>query len=66
MKVLHLISGGDTGGAKTHVINLLQELNERIDVKIICFIKGEFYYEAKEKGINIQVFEQKSVMIYLS
>ena len=59
MKVLHLISGGDTGGAKTHVINLLQELNKRIDVKIICFMKAEFYYEAKEKGINIQVYEQK-------
>ncbi len=59
MKVLHLISGGDTGGAKTHVINLLQELNKRIHVKVICFMKADFYYEAKEKGINIQVYEQK-------
>ena len=60
MKVLHLISGGDTGGAKTHVVNLLQELDKRIDVKIICFLKGEFYYEIKEKGINIEVYEQKT------
>jgi len=59
MKVLHLISGGDTGGAKTHVINLLQELNKRIRVKVICFIKAEFYYEIKEKGIPIEVYEQK-------
>lgn len=59
MKVLHLISGGDTGGAKTHVINLLQELNKRIHVKVICFIKAEFYYEAKEKGIPIEVYEQE-------
>jgi glycosyltransferase involved in cell wall biosynthesis len=59
MKVLHLISGGDTGGAKTHVINLLQELDKRIDVKIICFLKGEFYYEVKEKAIEIEVYEQK-------
>ncbi len=59
MKVLHLISGGDTGGAKTHVVNLLQELDKRIDVKIICFLKGEFYYEIKEKGIDIEVYEQK-------
>ena len=35
MKVLHLISGGDTGGAKTHVINLLQELDKRIHIKVI-------------------------------
>ena len=59
MKVLHLISGGDTGGAKTHVVNLLQELDKRIDVKIICFLKAEFYYEIKDKGINIEVYEQK-------
>lgn len=59
MKVLHLISGGDKGGAKTHVINLLQELNKRLSVKVICFMKGPFYYEAKEKGINIQVYEQR-------
>ena len=30
MKVLHLISGGDTGGAKTHVLSLLQNLNQSI------------------------------------
>ena len=59
MKVLHLISGGDTGGAKTHVVNLLQELDKRIDVKIICFLEAEFYHEIKEKGIDIEVYEQK-------
>ena len=28
MKVIHLISGGDSGGAKTHVLSLLQHLNQ--------------------------------------
>lgn len=59
MKVLHLISGGDTGGAKTHIINLLKELNEIIDLKMICFLEGDFYYELKDLGINIQVFPQE-------
>ena len=27
MRVIHLIGGGDTGGAKTHVLHLLRELN---------------------------------------
>lgn len=27
MKVIHLISGGDSGGAKTHVHSLLQNLS---------------------------------------
>ena len=28
MKIMHLISGGDVGGAKTHVIGLLEELGK--------------------------------------
>lgn len=60
MKVLHLISGGDTGGAKTHIISLLKGLNKSIETKIICFIKGNFYEEALEANIKIEVYEQKS------
>ena len=30
MKVIHLISGGDTGGAKTHVHSLLQNLSRSV------------------------------------
>ncbi|KPU26695.1 glycosyl transferase family 1 [Caloranaerobacter sp. TR13] len=59
MKVLHLISGGDTGGAKTHVLSLVKELNKKIDVKLICFLEDEFYYEGKSLGIDIEVFKQK-------
>lgn len=59
LKVLHLISGGDTGGAKTHVISLVKELDKLIDVKIICFINDIFYQDALKSGINIQVFEQR-------
>ena len=59
MKILHLISGGDTGGAKTHVISLVKGLDEYVDTKIICFIEDTFYKEAMEAGLNIEVFEQK-------
>ena len=59
MKVLHLISGGDTGGAKTHIISLIKELDKLIDAKVICFIEDTFYYDALKAGINIEVFEQK-------
>lgn len=60
MKVLHLISGGDTGGAKTHIIALLKGLNKRMDAKVICFIEDTFYQDALEEGVPIQVFKQKS------
>lgn len=60
MKILHLISGGDTGGAKTHVISLLKELQKHIDVQLVCFMEGEFSKDARRACIDIQIFEQKS------
>ncbi len=51
MKVIHLISGGDTGGAKTHIHYLLTGLSKSIDATLVCFIKGEFSDEAQELGI---------------
>ena len=50
MKVLHLISGGDTGGAKTHVHSLLAGLTPRIQVKMVCFTEGPFVEEARALG----------------
>ena len=60
MKVLHLISGGDTGGAKTHIISLLKGLNKLIDANVICFLEDTFYEDAKAAGISIEVYKQKS------
>lgn len=60
LKVLHLISGGDTGGAKTHIISLLKGLNKKIDARIICFIEDTFYEDVQAAGIPIKVFKQKS------
>lgn len=60
MKVLHLISGGDTGGAKTHLISLMKGLDKLADAKVICFIEDTFYEDLKSMGIKIEVFEQKS------
>lgn len=59
MKILHLISGGDTGGAKTHVLSLVKELNKYLQAKLICFIEDEFYREGKQLGIDIEVMNQK-------
>ncbi len=59
IKVLHLISGGDTGGAKTHIFTLMKGLSGRVDTKIICFIKDTFYAEAREEGIDIEVYPQE-------
>ena len=60
MKVLHLISGGDKGGAKTHMFALLDELCKICDVTVICLMRGVFYEEILERDVNVILLEQKS------
>lgn len=55
MKVIHLISGGDSGGAKTHVLSLLQNLNKTITVQLVCFRDGPFAEEARSMGIPTEI-----------
>ncbi|MCQ2748931.1 MAG: glycosyltransferase [Clostridia bacterium] len=58
MKVIHVISGGDSGGAKTHLIALAKELVKHIDLKIVCFLEGDFYIEAKKIGLPVVLIKQ--------
>ena len=56
MKVIHLISGGDSGGAKTHVLSLLQNLNKTITAQLVCFRDGPFAEEARAMGIPTMIY----------
>ncbi len=60
MKVLHMISGGDTGGAKTHVFSLMEKLPKMCDVKVVCFIKGQFFDELQDIDVESELLEQKN------
>ncbi|WP_215507923.1 glycosyltransferase [Peptoniphilus sp. EMRHCC_23] len=60
MKVLHLISGGDTGGAKTHIYTLLKGLEGYGKVSMVCFCPGPFLDGALELGIDARLVEQKN------
>ena len=62
MKVIHLISGGDSGGAKTHVHSLLQNLTRTIDVTMVCFMDGPFAQEARELGIRTVVLPGRNLL----
>jgi len=55
VKIITLISGGDVGGAKTHVLSLLQELNKVIRAELICFREGDFAAEARQLGIPTEI-----------
>lgn len=56
MKVIHLISGGDSGGAKTHVHSLLHSLSRVAEVTMVCFMDGPFAQEARALGIRTEIF----------
>ena len=65
MKILTLISGGDVGGAKTHVLGLLRALGERITVKLVCFMEAEFTDAAREMGIDITILDSRDLRAVL-
>ena len=62
MKIIHLISGGDVGGAKTHVLSLLQGLSRNHTVLLVCFMEGEFAQDARDMGINTQIIKSRNVL----
>ena len=61
MKVIHLISGGDTGGAKTHVHSLLHGLEGHVELTLVCFTEGPFAQEARELGIPTVVLPGRNI-----
>lgn len=60
MKMMHLISGGDVGGAKTQVLTMLWELSKHHQAKLCCFMDGPFAQEARQKGISTMVLQGKN------
>ncbi|MEA4822500.1 MAG: polysaccharide pyruvyl transferase CsaB [Clostridiaceae bacterium] len=61
MRILHIIGGGDVGGAKTAVISEVARLRESIDVKLVSFRKGDFAEEACCAGIETEVIETRNI-----
>jgi polysaccharide pyruvyl transferase CsaB len=52
MRVVHLIGGGDEGGAKSHVLALVKALGEHLDVSLVSFRRGPFHDDAVAMGID--------------
>ncbi|MCI6719957.1 MAG: polysaccharide pyruvyl transferase CsaB [Clostridiales bacterium] len=55
MRILQMMGGGDVGGAKTHIMTLIQALRARNEVMLISFRDGPFPREAAKNGINVKV-----------
>jgi len=61
MKVIHIIGGGDVGGAKTHVLYLLKELGKHIDIKLISLRPGKFADDAMDMGIDVEIVKSGNI-----
>lgn len=61
MRIIHLISGGDVGGAKTHVLSLLKGLGREHQILLVCFMEGPFAQEAREMGIPTEVLPGRNI-----
>ncbi len=61
MRVIHLISGGDVGGAKTHILSLLDGLRRHTEVTLVSFREGPFSDEARELGIDTKVITARGL-----
>lgn len=59
MKVLHLISGGDSGGAMTHVLLLLGQLNNGDEAALACLGDGPLARGAAERGLPCAVLSRR-------
>lgn len=59
MNILQIISGGEKGGSKVHLLTLSLEFKKRgINNTIVCFIEGDLYNEAKSLGLDIVLIKQ--------
>ncbi|RLQ96825.1 glycosyltransferase [Falsibacillus albus] len=59
MKVVHMISGGETGGSRKHVVTLLSKLPKE-QVCLIVFQEGSLAEEARQAGVRVELFKQNS------
>lgn len=60
MKIVHVIGGGDVGGAKTHVLSLVAKLSEDNEVVLVSLREGEFADDARSLGINTVVIKNRN------
>lgn len=58
MKILHMISGGESGGSKKHLLQLFHEAP--VEMELLLLTEGPFAQEARNLGVKVTVIQQKS------
>lgn len=59
IKVVHMIGGGEYGGAENHIIQLIASFDpQEIDASVICFYESAFSETLREMGVEVTVLDQ--------
>jgi glycosyltransferase involved in cell wall biosynthesis len=59
VRVLHVIGGGEFGGAEQHILNLLTSLpKDEVEATVVCFYESTFAAKLREAGIPVVVLDQ--------
>ncbi len=59
LKILHVIGGGEFGGAEQHIISLMDQYQDHeIDAKVITFYDAVFAQKLRESGHTVLTIEQ--------
>lgn len=56
MKLLHIISGGESGGSKKHLLQLFN--NPPYEAELLLLTEGDFAEEARKLNIRVKVIQQ--------
>ena len=60
---IHITSGGDYGGAKTHILSLLRGLMKKhCRVLLVCFVDGEFSQDAERVNIPVKILPRNDLL----
>lgn len=58
LRVVHIIGGGEFGGAEEHIIDLLKQLkNSHVDCEVICFYDSLFAQMLRDLDIPVLVLD---------
>ncbi|MGO0123366.1 glycosyltransferase [Desulfothermobacter acidiphilus] len=61
MKVLHVIGGGEFGGAEKHILTLFRAFDAReIKMEVVCLFPAPFAELAREAGMEVKVLPMAS------
>lgn len=59
LRVLHVIGGGEFGGAEQHILNLVSSFPaSEVEVAVVCFYDSLFAGELKKAGIHVITLDQ--------